>query len=409
MALSKAQMRKRCLPYAITPIACIAPQPIKWLWSGRLPLGKISLLIGDPGLGKSLVTISIAAAASVGACWPDGAEGISCGALLLSAEDDAADTIRPRLEAAGADLERVHILYAARQIDDSDRSLIREFCLQKDIAVLDDLLETHPDIRLVVIDPLSAYLAGVDSHNNAEVRGLLAPLSELAARRGVAVLCVSHMNKAAGQNPMYRATGSLAFTAAARAVWLVTRDEQSGRRLLLPLKCNLSLEPHGLAFNIESPDGDVPVVRWFSEPVTVSAAEALAAEHGPSEHSELREAIEWLRDLLEAGPLPAREVKAQARESGIAWRTVRRAQERLRIRPAKTAFAGGWSWALPKMADSPTFNNKLDTFDEVGHLRSKPAGNQRTGELQAGLNAEDGQDSQDGQGQDDKPDDRVRI
>jgi hypothetical protein len=176
----------------------IAPKPLRWLWPSRIPLGKLTLLIGDPGLGKSLLTADIASRVTRGRPFPDGATCESGSVIFLSAEDDAADTIRPRLDAAGADVSRVHTLEAVR-VQLTDGSLTEKaFNLETDCAALEVALRKHPDVRLIVIDPISAYLGGVDSHSNAEVRGVLARLATLAAQHGVAVLCITHLRKSAG-------------------------------------------------------------------------------------------------------------------------------------------------------------------------------------------------------------------
>jgi len=172
--------------------ADIASKQLHWLWPGRIPLGKLTLLIGDPGLGKSLLTADIASRVSRGTSFPDGAVCESGSVIFLSAEDDAADTIRPRLDVAGADVFRVHTLDAVRVQLSGGSVTEKAFNLETDCTHLESALSQHPDVRLIVIDPLSAYLGGTDSHSNAEIRGLLSPLAALAARCEVAVLAVTH-------------------------------------------------------------------------------------------------------------------------------------------------------------------------------------------------------------------------
>jgi putative DNA primase/helicase len=341
--------------YAITVrIADIETQPLRWLWPGRIPLGKVTMLIGDPGLGKSLLTVAIAAAVSVGARWPDGASGTQGDVLLLSAEDDAADTIRPRLEAAGADLARVHVLRGIREFSrDGEETRLREFSLRRDIEVLNDLLVRIGDVVAVIVDPVSAYFEAVDTHNNADVRGTLAPLAALAMQRRVAILTVSHLNKGGSSNALYRATGSLGFVAAARSVMLAARESESGRRVIVPVKNNLAPESTGLAYEIEQAANRAAVIAWHPDPVTMTAGEALAQSEGPAERSELREACDWLRELLADGPVLATDVKAQAREAGHAWITVRRAKGVLRVRTTKRRFDGRWEWDASKLLNRP--------------------------------------------------------
>jgi putative DNA primase/helicase len=203
----------------------VVATPLSWLWPRRIARGKVTLVAGDPGLGKSQLTASLAACVSVGGCLPGSDYAAPLGSVLfLNAEDDAADTIRPRLEAAGADVARIHALDAVRTLGDDGRVMQRGFDLARDIGALQGAARGIGDVALIVIDPISAYLGGTDSHRNADVRGLLAPLSALAADVGAAVLIVSHLNKTVGNDAMMRITGSLAFVAAARAAYIVARD-----------------------------------------------------------------------------------------------------------------------------------------------------------------------------------------
>jgi energy-coupling factor transporter ATP-binding protein EcfA2 len=336
-------------------LADVEAKPIRWLWPGRIARGKVSMLAGHPGLGKSQVTASLAAIVSTGGRWP--VDGTPCergSALILSAEDDPADTIRPRLEAAGADLNRCHVLEAAWAGYDARGEVVsRPFSLETDLGQLEALLDHLGDVALVVIDPISAYLGATDSHRNSEVRGLLAPLSVLAGRHGAAVVCVNHLNQTGGSDALLRVVGSIAFTAAARAAYLVAEDaERPERRLFLPLKNNLAEGGTGLAFRVEGhqlPGGiDTSRVSWDSEPVTMTANEALrtAAEAG-EERSAVRDAKEFLEELLADGSLPSKQVRSEADQAGLTWATVRRAQQALGVVVAKEGMKGPWTWQLP--------------------------------------------------------------
>ena len=175
----------------------VQAKPILWLWKGRFARGKVSMIAGNPGLGKSQITASMAAIVSTGGVWPVDRIACECGnVIILSAEDDPSDTIRPRLEAAGADLSRLYVLDAVVEGYHSDGGEIRRtFNLKSDINRLGDMLAEIGEVALIVIDPISAYLGGTDSHNNADIRALLSPLSELAAKYSAAIVCVSHLNK----------------------------------------------------------------------------------------------------------------------------------------------------------------------------------------------------------------------
>jgi hypothetical protein len=243
--------------------------------------------------------------------------------------------VRPRLDAAGADLSRVLVLQPKGT---------RHFTLERDLPQLERALRRRKDARLLVVDPVSAYLGGIDSHVNAEVRGLLAPLAALAAKYGVAVLCVTHLNKGAGGSPLYRATGSLAFTAAARAFWLVGKDRQKpSRKLFLPVKANLTAQPTGLAFSIlpSTEDPAVPVLAWEPEPVTVSAEEALAE---PARERPRNKAADFLREELADGPRKASELSGRFSE-----KTLDRAKAELGVRSVR--HKDRWYWELPGKGD----------------------------------------------------------
>lgn len=331
----------------LDPVSAIERKPLRWLWPWRVPLGKLTILAGDPGLGKSLLLLDLAARVSKGHLLPDGGSAESGDVIVVSAEDDPADTIRPRLEAAGADLARVHILRGCYQHTENGKLRIRDFSLA-DLEILTDALDAIAEqgrtVRLVVIDPISAYLGDLDGNDNGGIRGLLRPLAELAARRAVAIIGLSHLNKAAGMAAMHRVTGSLAFVAAARAVYLLVADqEQKARKLFLPLKCNLGPDVGGLAFRIESDGDGVPCLRWEAGAVD-QQADALLAEPQGERQSEQQDAEAWLREVLSEGPVPAVELRRQAGESGVAWRTLARAKRAagaVSLREGTT-----WVWKL---------------------------------------------------------------
>lgn len=361
----------------ITRLSEIQTEQINWLWPSRIARGKLTLIAGDPGLGKSLLTVAIAATISKGGAWPDDNTAAPIGdVILLSAEDDPADTIRPRLDAAMGDCTRVHILQAVKDESKDGSQVQRMFSLKNDLAVLEQQLSVMSECQLLIVDPVSAYLGDTDSHNNADVRGVFAPLADLAARHKIAIIAVSHLNKGIGNNALYRTTGSLAFVAAARAAHLVTKDNDNPqRRLFLPIKNNLAKDSAGLAYSITEAENGAPLIVWETEPVVMTADEALVV---PEEaiHTDTGWAAEFLRDLLADGSLPAAEVKKQAREAGINEKPLRSARERLGIKPKKSAFSGGWEWSLPNHEDALKSEDALPktegTLDTHGHLGNGP-------------------------------------
>lgn len=336
-------------------LSAVEAKNIEWLWPGRVPMGKLTLIAGDPGRGKSLLTLDMAARVTRGYPWPDGAKAPAPegSVVLLSAEDDAADTLRPRLEAADGDPARAIELQLVRS---ADAPAGRGFCLATDLAALERLIVAERSVRLVVIDPLSAYLGGLDSHNNADMRGLLAQLQAVAERTGAAIVAITHLNKNAAASFLYRATGSLAFVAAARAVWTVVPEELNPRRVLfLPVKCNLAGEVPGMAYRVEDhPERPgVPVIAWDPEPVLLSASDVLGPGAGEAA-TRADEAEQWLRSLLAAGPLGGQELEELARKRGFGRHVLARAKRALGVVTGPVGLRGKWVCRLPDSQPSGT-------------------------------------------------------
>jgi len=335
----------------LTCLADVEPVEVKWLWPGRVPLGRITLLVGRPGEGKSLLTTYMASRVTTGSPWADGTVCPKGSVILISAEDDPADTIRPRLDAHHADAKRVHLLSMVRKIGAEGRQQDVMFTLA-DMASLEVALGKCRDCRLIVIDPIGSFLGGgTDAHRDNEVRAVLAPVAKMAEKYGAAVLVVAHRRKSGGSFADDLALGSRAFTGIARAVWHLTRDcEDKGRRLFLPGKNNLGPEGNGLAFTII---GNPPTIAWERDAVAMTADDALATEDGnekkkPGPKPEARsQAAEWLQDLLRDGPMASARIKEEVKEAGYAWRTVHRAKDELRIKPYREQFGGAWMWKLP--------------------------------------------------------------
>lgn len=339
---------------------------VEWLWPDRIPLGKVSLLIGNPGLGKSLLTIDMAArvtrALSFPAHQPPALPGVeqpttaasvngthsnsvpppstfppppSPGSvIILSASDDLTDTIRPRLDAAGADAKRVFVLPKIRD-------------LRTDFDKLRAAVEAAPNCRLVIVDPVNAYVGPSDSHFHTVVRRVLEPLAELAAEKNLAILAVTHLRKNDGA-AIQRAAGSMGFVSMARTIWTVAEDPQDpARRLFLPLKNNLGPDIPGLAFHIEShPTKRSPLITWDPTPLTVSNRAALATPKPPGRPTERDAAREFLRHTLADGPRPARDLFREAKEQGFTPRTLQRAFHELDGHTTKEGFLEGWWWSI---------------------------------------------------------------
>ncbi len=355
-------------------VAEVQASSVTWLWRSYIPLGKLSILDGDPGLGKSLLTIDLAARVSRGAEMPDGTRSDLEGprsAVILSAEDDVADTIHPRLKAAGADLDLIFTLEGAVTLAD-----VKE--------IEDAICET--EAALLVVDPLMAFLRA-DAHRDDEVRSRLASLVRVAERTGCAVLVVRHLNKSAGCNPLYRGGGSIGIIGAARAGLLAApHPNDEDLRVLAPSKANLTRLPPSLEYRIQTTTleglGDVPRIAW-GDTSPLSAGDLLewAADHGPG-----REAEDFLRGVLIEGPMPAREIYRAAREEGISQRTLRWVAERLGVHKGRQRTPeGSWVslWVPPKgwSRDGGTTGNTLPVANSPSP-ESKTPGHTTSGNWQ---------------------------
>lgn len=339
----------------------VEPQPVEWLWEGRFALGKLSLLCGDPGLGKSTVGVDVMARVTRGFPFPGGAPASEPGdVLILSAEDDPADTIRPRLDAAGGDSDRVIVLKAVRERDpNSGKRTERGISLTRDIARIEDQLRKNPSIRAIKIDPLSAYLGvGTDSYRDSEVRAVLAPLADLAAKYGVAVIVIVHLNKAGGTKAIYRAQGSMGFVAAVRTAWAIGRDKDDKTLCYVAqVKNNLGPDPGTLAYRIEEVTLECGVrvgrVDWQEGTVDMSADDVLDDARPDRGPSKVEGAVAWLEGYLAEGPVESTRLLADAQSEGHKKRTLERASEDRRVVKRPAGFGGQWVWSLPGADHEP--------------------------------------------------------
>jgi hypothetical protein len=337
--------------------ADISPEPVQWLWRGRIAIGKQTLIAGEAGLGKSQVVIALAAAVTTGGPLPCREGRAPLGnVVIFSAEDTPEDIIVPRLMAAHADRGRVRIVRAVR-----DGKARRGFNLQTDLMLLEqEIVEIEQKLGrvvLVIFDPVSSYLGQkIDSHVNTAVRSVLEPLSEIASLHQAAFVSITHPPKGVGTTAINRFIGSVAFIAAARAAFMIIRDaEDETRRLFLPVKNNLAPLGKGLAFRLEQrivgdPGKGIVAssVTWEHEPVNMSADEALRAVEDDSDNKALSEAVEFLQDRLSNGAVvAAKEVEEHARALGITPRTLTRARKKVGVIPKKGGLKEGWTWRLP--------------------------------------------------------------
>jgi putative DNA primase/helicase len=336
----------------------VTPRKREWLWPNRLVLGGLNLLAGNADLGKSLITLDIVSRVTRGAKWPDSDEEAPLGgAVILSQEDDLDTTVRPRLDAAGADCSRVALLQGV-QFDDDDGPQERLVALDTDIAQVERAIGMVPDCRLVVIDPITAYMGSADAHKGAAVRGVMAKLADMAARCRVAVLNLSHLKKGEEKHAAHKVTGSTAFVDVSRTAWLATwhiSEDQDGsprpRRLLVLMKNNLTKQRSGLEYEITSKHSahDEPHIEWSNRPIDLTANDVMQdagkTSKGPKPH-ERDKAVVWLRGKLANGRRKAIELYAEA-EGTIGKRSVQRALKVIGVEPYRDGGKGCWWWQLP--------------------------------------------------------------
>jgi hypothetical protein len=319
-----------------------APETVRWLWPRYLPRGALGSLDGDPGCGKSMLTLDLAARLTRGAGWPDGSPGGPPGTAILFPAEDARDrVVHPRLIAAGADRNRVFV-YGTPDAPD------RPPCLPRDLSDLTALVErVRPD--LMVLDPLPYFLTAASS--GAVVRSVLSALAGLAGRFDVTILLVRHLMKFGRLKALYRGLGTIGIVGAARAGLLVAQDPRDAKRFVLTaLKSNHGSTPDALAYRIKDERG-VAVVEWIG-PTAVTAEEA---SRGPdrAEPKGVLAAAEWLVQALSAGELPALEVLARALKAGISERTLERAKAEIHVRTRQVRIGRqrAWAWSLPSRSE----------------------------------------------------------
>lgn len=326
-------------PLQIVRMADVEPEVVHWLWEPYIALSKLTILEGDPGLGKSWLMCAIAASVSLGRGLP-GAESFEQGdVLMLSAEDGLGDTVRPRLDAVGADVNRVFALNEPLTFDGPG-------LLKLEAAII----EKKP--KLVIIDPLFAFTGGkTDIHRANECRAISAPLAAIAERHGCAIVVVRHLSKSrGGGNALNAGIGSIDFAAAARSVLLVGQDpDDHSKRALVQTKNNLAPIGEGIGYALEGGR-----FCWTGA-TTLTAGRILSLPSNEEERGARSEAVEFLRSALADGSRPSKEIESEAHNAGFSGSTLRRAKNILGVRAIKEGghFGDGrqkWLWAMPEAA-----------------------------------------------------------
>ncbi|MDD5307606.1 MAG: AAA family ATPase [Deltaproteobacteria bacterium] len=323
----------------VVEMSAIVSTEVSWLWDEWIAFGKISLLEADPGAGKSTVAADLAARVSTGTSMPLSTRlSQPMAVLLVAPEDSLEDIVRPRLEAAGADLSRIAVLAEAENTIPGGLDQIEEICRVR-------------DTKMLIIDSLDDCLSsGYSPHNNHSIRRALAPLDAMASRLGIAVLIIRHLVKASGGRAISRGQGAIALGSRARSVMCIMQHPNDPQlRVLACVKTNLGPRPQSLVFEIV-PEGGSAVVRWVGP--TDLDADAIGGGRGASDRTLGGVARRLLIANLAAGPVAANDLFELAAKRGISKPTLRRAQEDLRI-PSRRRPGGDlrWFWYSPGTSD----------------------------------------------------------
>jgi len=336
----------------LTKAVDIESRTMTWLWPGRIPSNCLTLLIGDPGVGKSYLTSYIIGRITTGRHWPDLPDTpAQRGSVLLCAHEDCSSTvIKPRLEAHGADLSRVDLITHIQ--DGRDRPT---FDLGKHLTGFIDAVQSVEDCRAVILDPLTAYLGDINANSNSEVRRVLTPVCEAAARLQVSIIGINHLNKRPDLGFLHRQLGSVGFVGQSRSVWAVLKHlADPDARVLLPVKANYTNgNVAGLVYRIH----DNQVV-FNGEPYQGSIEDFT---NNGRRTNLATEAADWLTKRLKGGPVEVGALFKEGEKQGYSSRTLHRAKAKANIEASRTGFGGPWIWRLSDPNETPIEDNTDET------------------------------------------------
>ena len=326
----------------ILTLSQVEAKEVDWLWKPYLANGMLAMLSGDPGAGKTYITLAISAAITTGRVPYTGERCDPADVLYLSVENSPEHVVRPRFDSLGGDASRFHILRGSvvGNGEKAERGSVR----LSDIRLLRDALQ-QSKARLVIVDPIQSYLgAEVDAHRSNETRPVMDGLSRLAEEFGCCILLVRHLSKAPTGKAIHRGLGSIDLTGAVRTELLAgCSPDDAAQRALVQVKSNLGQFGPSLGYTIEA-DG---TFRWTGESELTSAA-LLAPESNDGGAGAMAEAKNFLSSALAQGARLAKDVEAEARQEDISERTLKRAKKELRVQSRKCGMTGAWEWALPE-------------------------------------------------------------
>ncbi|WP_426192572.1 AAA family ATPase [Massilia sp. DWR3-1-1] len=334
--------------------ASIKPLAIDWLWPGWLPAGKLTILAGAAGTGKTTLALGLAATITTGGRWPDGAVTKRKGNVLVwSSEDVADDTLVPRLIASGADLNRCHFIEGIVQHGESV-----PFDPSQDIPELHRAVERIGGVSLLIIDPIVSAVAG-DMHRANDVRRSLQAVVDFAEAHSCAVIGITHFAKGgAGKAPQDRVIGSQAFGALARMVLVTAKEEDSTRRVLARAKSNIAPDDGGVAYSLDlvTIAGGIAATHAVWDGIIEGTAREILGDVETEENSDggtSDDLEQMLKDTLfdAGGSMTTKALMAEVRDSGHSWDTAKRLKKSMGIESKKLSMGGPWMWFLP--ATSP--------------------------------------------------------
>jgi putative DNA primase/helicase len=347
----------------------IEAKSMAWLWENRIPKGKLVMFSGNPDCGKTTVLCDLISHYTTGTQYPDGASAAETGEVLfLGAEDDPADTLKPRLVAAGANTDKVHYVRGIRVTENSKR-LERAVALDTDLAAIELALKQNKKIGLVAIDPVTSYFGKSDLNSEQALRKILGPIKELAEAMQVTFVCLGHFNKRSDVNVLHKVGGAVAMTGVARAVWLFMKNpEVDGQFLMLIGKGNLTQKRSGLKYSIIArpvPTGTAPAIDWQGEE-TMDAENIAETLKNPVERAAAK-AEKFLKDFLTISR-PSKEIEQVAEQHGIKRTNLWAAKKALDVRWERR---GDIYWWLP-LSDENHFEhlNTKDDEDLFEHLNT---------------------------------------
>lgn len=330
--------------------ASIKPLAIDWLWPGWLPAGKLTILAGAAGTGKTTLALGLAAVITTGGRWPDGSICKRKGNVLVwSSEDVADDTLVPRLIASGADLNRCHFIEGIAQHGESV-----PFDPSQDIPELHRAVERIGGVSLLLIDPIVSAVAG-DMHRANDVRRSLQAVVDFAEAHSCAVIGITHFAKGgAGKAPQDRVIGSQAFGALARMVLVTAKEEDSSRRVLARAKSNIAPDDGGVAYSLDlvTIDGGIAATHAVWDGIIEGTAREILGDVETEENSDggtSDDLEQMLKDTLSdaGGSMTTKALMAEVRDAGHSWDTAKRLKKSMGIESKKLSMGGPWMWFLP--------------------------------------------------------------